>query len=72
MCIRDSDSIELVAPPEELEVLAVLIYDELVNYPYIRDKFNIHLDVPLAIDLEVGKSFGDGKLITFKDGQPVL
>jgi len=67
------DSIELVAPPEELEVLAVLIYDELVNYPYIRDKFNIHLDVPLAIDMEVGTSFGDGKLITFnKEGQFVL
>jgi len=66
------DSIELIAPPEELEVLAVLIYDELVNYPYIRDKFNIHLDVPLFIDMEVGKSFGDGKLLPFKDGKPVL
>lgn len=66
------DSIELIAPKEELEALCVLVYDELVNYPYIKDHFNIHLDVPLAVDLEVGRSFGDGKPVTFKEGKPVL
>ena len=36
----------------------------------VRDKFNINFDVPLAIDVEVGKSFGDGKPVQFIDGSP--
>lgn len=66
------DSIELIAPKEEVELLSTIVYDELVNYPYIKDNFNIHLDIPLAIDLEIGKSFGDGKLVEFKDGVPII
>jgi len=65
------DSIEFVAPPDEVEQLATLIYDELVNYPAVKEKFNIHFDVPLSIDLELGKSFGDGKEVHFsKEGLP--
>jgi len=57
------DSVELIAPDEEVEDVCKLIYDELVNYPYIKEQFNIHLDVPLAIEILVGKSFGDGEEI---------
>jgi DNA polymerase-1 len=64
------DSIEFISPPKEVEKLSELIYDELVNYPYIKDKFNILFDVPLAIDLELGHSFGDGKAVTFTKGKP--
>ena len=55
------DSIELIAPDEEVKELCKLIHDELVNYPYIKEQFNLHLDVPLAIEILVGKSFGDGE-----------
>jgi len=63
------DSIELVCPPEEKKVLCELVYDELVNYPTIKEKFNIHFDVPLAIDMEIGQSFGEGDPVYFKDGK---
>ena len=49
-----------------------ILYDEMVNYPTIKDTFNIHFDVPLAIDAEVGKSFGDGKIVEFHEGLPIL
>jgi len=65
------DSIEFISPPEEVEKLGELIYDELVNYPYIKEKFNIVLDVPLSIDLEIGHSFGDGKGVVFTEGKPM-
>jgi DNA polymerase-1 len=66
------DSIELICPEEETKQLCELVYDELVNYPTIKDVFNIHFDVPLAIDIELGSSFGDGKEVQFKDGAPIL
>ena len=54
------DSIELISPEEEVKEVCELIYDELVNYPTIKSIFNIHFDVPLQIDMEVGTSFGNG------------
>ena len=47
-----------------------IVYDELVNYPFIRKHFNIHFDVPLKIDAEVGFSFGDGVEVDFQEGKP--
>jgi hypothetical protein len=47
-----------------------IVYDELVNYPFIKDTFNIQFDVPLKIDAEVGFSFGDGVEVDFKEGIP--
>ena len=49
-----------------------ILYDEIVNYPLIKKIFNIHFDVPLAIDAEVGKSFGDGEEVHFENGIPIL
>lgn len=66
------DSIEIVCPQEEVKDTLTILYDEMVNYPKIKDIFNIEFDVPLAIDVEVGKSFGDGKEINFENGIPIL
>jgi len=66
------DSIEIVSPHEEVEKVLTILYDEMVNYPMIKDIFNIHFDVPLAIDAEVGKSFGDGEEVHFNNGIPIL
>ena len=63
------DSIELISPKKEIKSACEIIYDEMVNYPYARDKFNIDLDVPLAIETEVGYSFGDGAEIDYIDGK---
>ena len=60
------DSVEVVCPHEEEQQCLDIIYDELVNYPTIREVFNIQFDIPFKIDAEVGRSFGDGKEITFK------
>lgn len=61
------DSIELIAPYNELEEACTIIYEELVNYPYMKDKFNIHFDVPFSIDAEVGESFGESTPIKYND-----
>tara|TARA_R110001583_G_scaffold3329_3_gene21620 strand:- start:2925 stop:4010 length:1086 start_codon:yes stop_codon:yes gene_type:complete len=66
------DSIEIICPKEEVKDTLTILYDEMVNYPTIKDTFNIHFDVPLAIDAEVGKSFGDGKIVEFHEGLPIL
>jgi len=65
------DSIEIVCPHEEVEQVCKIVHNEMVNYPYIKDKFNIHFDVPLAVDIEVGDSFGDGLSVDFKEGVPL-
>jgi len=36
------------------------VTDELVNYHYMKNNFGINLRVPLAVDVEVGSSFGNG------------
>jgi len=66
------DSIEVVCPQEEVKETLTILYDEMVNYPLIKKIFNIHFDVPLAIDAEVGKSFGDVKEVHFENGIPIL
>ena len=66
------DSIEIICPQEEVKDALTILYDEMVNYPKIKVIFNIHFDIPLAIDAEVGKSFGDGEAVHFENGVPVL
>jgi hypothetical protein len=39
-----------------------------VETPTLRKDFNIHFEVPLKIDAEVGRSFGDGQEVHYKDG----
>ena len=54
------DSIELIAPKNETRRVVELVKEELENYHYLRDNFNIDFKVPLAVDIEVGSSFGNG------------
>lgn len=56
------DSIELICAEKEIDEVCKVVYDEMVNYPTIKEVFNIYFDVPLKIDIEVGNSFGDGTL----------
>lgn len=65
------DSIELISPDDEVEKCLEIVYNELVNYPCLRDKFGINFDVPFKIDAEVGKSFGDGVEVEFENGKPI-
>ena len=55
------DSVEIISPPEETQEACKIIYDEMVNYPFVRRAFNLEFEVPLAIDIEVGRSFGVGE-----------
>lgn len=57
------DSIELISPKNETNRVVKLIHDELVNYYYLKENFNINLSVPLEVDIEVGSSFGNGKKV---------
>ena len=66
------DSVEVVCPDNEVQNVLEILYDEMVNYPTIKEIFNIHFDVPLSIDAEVGRSFGDGKEVRFDKGIPIL
>jgi len=54
------DSIELIAPKSETKEVVRIVKDELENYHYLRENFHINLKVPLAVDVEVGTSFGNG------------
>ena len=66
------DSLEIVCPKETLKECLEVCYNEMVNTPTLASEFGIHFDVPLAIDAEVGKSFGDGKEVHFENGVPIL
>ena len=63
------DSLEIVSSEDHLEDALAIIYDELVNYPYLKKLFGIHFAVPLSVDMEVGRSFGDGQDVHFTDGK---
>lgn len=66
------DSIEIICPKNEVKETLAILYDEMVNYPTIKDTFNIHFDVPLVIEVEVGKSFGEGEPVHFDNGIPQI
>jgi DNA polymerase I len=58
------DSIEAVCPKEEEKQMLDIIYHEMVHYPLVKEIFNIHFDIPLDIDIEVGTNFGNCKEVT--------
>lgn len=55
------DSIELIAPENEVEETINLLHKHMVEYPYIRENFGIKFSVPLEIEVVVGDSFGSGE-----------
>jgi len=63
------DSVEIISPYSEIGNACEIVYDEMVNYPYIREKFNIKLDVPLEIEVVIGGSFGEGVEAVMEDGK---
>ena len=65
------DSLEIISSEKDLSDCLEIAYDELVNYPYLKELFGINFDVPLAVDFEVGRSFGDGMSVEFNEGSPV-
>jgi len=65
------DSIELIAPYDEIKDACDIIYNQMVNYPLMKEKFNIHFDIPFAIETIVGKSFGDGVEVKYEDGKAI-
>ena len=64
------DSLEIISSEKDLEECLGIVYDELVNYPNVREMFGINFEVPLAVDMEVGRSFGDGVSVSFDNGKP--
>jgi len=54
------DSIELICLRSETAEVARIVKDELENAHYMHNNFGINLRVPLAVDIEVGTSFGNG------------
>ena len=66
------DSVEIIAPHDEVAEVLEIVYDEMVNYKTVKKDFGIQFNLPLKIDAEVGTSFGDGKEVEFKDGRPIL
>ena len=64
------DSLELISSEKDLSKCLGIVYDELVNYPHLRDLFGIKFDVPLSVDIEVGRSFGDGVTVCFENEKP--
>lgn len=55
------DSLEFISPKEQTNEVCSIIKDEMVNCNYMKNSLGIQLDIPLAIDLDVGSSFGNGE-----------
>jgi len=64
------DSLEIICDQKYLDKCLEIVYDELVNYPHLQNLFGINFEVPLAVDVEVGRSFGDGLSVSFDEGTP--
>lgn len=70
VCATVHDSIELICHKDNIQECLEIVHEQLVEYPFIKENFNIHFDVPLKIDAEVGFSFGDGVEVDYVDGIP--
>lgn len=55
------DSIEILAPFEEVQEVCEIIHHQMVEYPMMKQEWGLDFDVPLLVDVEVGPSFGDVK-----------
>jgi len=64
------DSLEIISTEKDLSKCLEIVYDELVEYPHLRKLFGINFEVPLSVDVEVGRSFGDGVPVSFDEGIP--
>ena len=55
------DSIELIAPINEVDETIALLYHHMTNYPYIKENFKFEFSVPMEVEVMVGDSFGSGE-----------
>ena len=65
------DSIEAEVVPYELEEVLQIMHNKMVNYPRLR-KAGYNLKVPIAIEIEVGKSFSGGEKVEFDSKSRIL
>lgn len=54
------DSIEVISKKEYTRDVLKIVYNEMVNYPYIKKAFGITFLPPFEVDMQVGSSFGKG------------
>ena len=54
------DSIEVIAPKDELDEALMILNHKMTQYPYLRQVMGFNCAVPMAIEVEVGTSFGGG------------
>lgn len=59
------DSIEIISPKSETSEVLKMLHNEMTEYPYIRERFDLKFNVPLEIDVLVGPSFGVGEKVIF-------
>lgn len=54
------DSIEVIAPKDEIDEALMIVNHKMTQYPYLRESMGFDCAVPMAIEVEVGTSFGGG------------
>lgn len=64
------DSIELVSLKPQSDQVIEILYDQMVNYPYLKEHFGMGFNVPFEIEVSKGPSFGEGNQVHFtKEGK---
>jgi DNA polymerase-1 len=59
------DSIEVVSPKDEIDEALMIMNHKMTQYPYLRKVMGFNCAVPMAIEVEVGTSFGGGVDVKF-------
>jgi DNA polymerase-1 len=59
------DSIEVISPKDEIDEALMILNHKMTQYPYLRQAMGFDCVVPLAIEVEVGSSFGGGVDVKF-------
>lgn len=54
------DSIEVVSVKDQTNQVIKILYDQMVNYPYLVKHFNMKFNVPFEVEIAKGSSFGEG------------
>jgi DNA polymerase-1 len=57
------DSVEVISKKEHTQRVLEIIYDQMVNYPYIKETFGLNFSAPFELEIFVGPSFGKGEKI---------
>jgi DNA polymerase-1 len=63
------DSLETICKFDDIERVAAILYDKMVNYPLLKAVFGLEMKVNLGIDMEIGLSFGKAIPVKFVNGK---